>query len=1154
MRSLVKRFLRMPASLLGALILSGLGWAPQAAAQPGAVMHVNTVANSAKSNQSKTFYHGGKWWAIALDATNNRWYIWRYDGGGVWARNKALDKSAKNRYDLLLDSNLGHLGVLRSHTNAAKFWGLTYNAGTWNTAFSVSIPGFGNSDDSNPLTFTAAPNGDLWAFRINNGTLQAKKSSDGGVTWSATPITIKSSLNQERGTTDAVAFTQSGNGYVGVAYGEEGVSSETSRFGFLHHLDGDPDSVWTDESHLLTYQGNENANNQLSMAVDPDNNIYLITRTFGGSSGVPRNTLYKRSSAGAWSRNPVFFSPAAGWTSPTLVIDTTSSALILSGIRSDSSFAEYKLVPIGSEGTASSITANRLIFANGNTLQHVTMPRQYVNSTIGAMACAGNTTTNDMWFNLLQVTVGPPIAVDSVTVEPNEVNARARYTVPVVLTDTTNGTLTAGVGTISLRFPFNTYVPATITPAHVKVNGVAASAVVTNSSLREITITTPVTVPGGDTAFVVIDTLASIYNKTAIGLDSLQAWTSAQSTPVYSPAFSLVRATTQVTAARVTPLPTDADSTANYTIGFRLGNHGRMLAGVDTVRVRFNTATRVTQGALSGVLLNSTPATATGDSAKRTIQIQVPATVETANNDSITLYLPEAAVRNPAVNGSYTLFVATSVETTQVASQPYDIAPSNLFGAPVPGTNSKFDNANQSKAFHHGGFWWLAAEAKTDKKWYLWKFDGLTWTQSILISAAQKARPDVVLVSASNKAYILLPGPSTTQLLRLGFSGGNWSIDSGYPKTVNSVQESNMVLTRTLSGNLWVFWMEDSTLSGQKSTNDGSSWSAQITIKRNLNQAVGLVDAVAFQNGGVNSIGVGYAENSSSSASEFGFLRHSESDNDTLWIDETASLEQPSGTFADNHIAMATHNNEVFMVVKTKGGGGASTLKNGLYHRETNGDWTLYSVIEGNGWTRPVITLDVTNSVLYLFGTREGTLQTGEMKRVNFGDYDDLLAAPVDTVFYSDSDDFFDSSGPAHNVTSASNLMIASSNVTRDEVWYNLLTLAALPKSAGGTPWADAAQAPISDYKLAAEVYPNPFNPETTIRFRLDQPGHVRLQIFNVNGQLVRTLINNDLSAGEHHRRWNGRNQAGVPVSSGTYIFRLQVGDRIATGRMQLIK
>jgi len=1153
MKSLVKELIRARAFLLGALLIAGLG-VPRAVAQPGAIMHANTVANSSKSNQNKTFYHGGKWWAIALDATNNRWYIWRYDGGGVWVRNKSLDKGTKNRYDSYLDTPTGNLGLLRSHTNTTKFWGLTYSAGTWNTAFSVTIPSFGNSDDANPLSFTSALNGELWVFRIHNGSLQAKKSSDGGVTWSTTPITIKASLNQQKGTTDAVAFSQGVYNYVGVAYAEEGSSSGTSRFGFLHHRDGDPDSVWTDETSLLTYGGNEKANNQLSMAVDPANNIFLLTRTFGGNSGVPRNSLYKRSSSGTWQQHTVFASPSAGWTSPAVAVDTSNNTLVLAGVRSDSNFAEYKLVAIGSESGANSVTAKRLIFAAGNTIQHLTMPRQNVNSTIGTMVCASNTSTNDMWFNLFQPVITLPIVLDSISVEPNEVNARARYTIPVVLTDVSNGSLAAGVGTISLRFPFNTYVPASLSPAHVKVNGVTASTVVTDANWREMTITTPVSVAGGDTAVVVIDSLAGVYNKTAFGLDSLQAWTSAQTTPVYSPAYLLVRATTTVTAARVTPLPTDADSIANYTIGFRLGNHGRLLAGVDTVRVRFNTATRVTHGPLTGVTLNGTTATASADSATRVVHVRVPNTVDTANNDSLTLYLPETVLRNPATNGSYTLFVSTSVETTQVESLPYEIKPNSLFGAPVAGTNSKFDNANQSKVFYHGGFWWLAAQSKTDKRWYLWKFDGLNWIQGLQLSSAPKARPDVVLVGASNRAYILLPGPSTCQLLRLSFSGSAWSIDSGYPKTVNSVQENNMVLVRGLTGNLWVFWIADSTLKGQKSSNDGSSWSSEIIIKSNLNQAIGLVDAVAFQAGGNNSIGVGYAENSSSSSSIFGFLRHNETDHDTLWTDETGSLAQPAGTFADNHIAMATHNNEVFMVVKTKGGGGASTLKNGLYHRETDGDWTLYSVIEGNGWTRPAITLDVTNSVLYLFGTREGASQTGEMKRVNFGDYDELLATPIDTVFYSDSDDFFDSSAPAHNVTSASNLMITSSNVTRDEVWYNLLTLGALPKSSNGEPRLEAGREPITDYKLAAEVYPNPFNPETTIRFRLEQPNRVRLQIFNMNGQLVRTLINNDLSAGEHHRRWNGRNHAGVPVSSGTYIFRLQVGERIATGRMQLIK
>lgn len=1149
----LKRFQRQ-AGLAIALLFSCLWSVTGVSAQPGALMHVNTMANSSKSNQSKVFYHDSKWWAIALDATNNRWYIWRYDGNGVWARNKALDKSAQNRYDALLHEATGKLSLVRSHTNATRFWSLTYNpAGTWNTSFTVDIPLFGNIDNNHPLTLAQASNGDFWVFRIASGKLEAKKSSDGGLSWSLTPITIKSTLNQPRGVVDAVAFSQGGNNYVGVSYGEEGVSGSTSRFGFLYHRDGDPDGVWTDESSLITYQGSEQANNQLSMTVDTNNNIYLLTRTFGGGTGVPRNTLYKRTNTGTWQRRPVIHSPAAGWTSPAIAIDTSTTSLILSGIRQDSSFAEYKIVAIGSEAAASSAASTKLLFAASNAFQNLTVPRQYVNGVVGMMVCAANSTTNDMWFNLFQTVVAPPVVIDSVTIESNQVNAQARYTIPII-TDTLTGSLAAGAGTISLRFPNNTSVPPSLTPSLVTVNGTPASTVTTNATLREMYITTPIALIGGDTAVVVVDSLAGVINKTSFGVDSLQAWTSAQLTPGFSPGYTLVRTTTTVTAAKVTPLPTDPDSISSYTIGFHLGSRGRMLAGLDTFRVRFPAATGMAHGALSQVRVNTELATATADSAKRTISIVMPGAVTTANNDSITLFIPETALRNPDTLGSYTLFVSTSVETTQVASLPYAIEPYSLIGAPVVGTTDNFNHQNQSKLFHHGGFWWMAAQSKIDKDWHLWKFDGFNWTPTLVISNSAKPRPDIALNAAANKAYILLPGTGTVQLLRLSFSSGAWSIDSGYPKAVNSVQTDEMVLVRGLSGRLWVFWANDSTLYGQRSNNDGAVWSSPFVVKSNLNDGAALTDAVTFKIGGTNVIGFGYAENSSNNNVIYGFLRHKENDPDTLWIDETSSLPQPVGTSADNHICMATHNNEIFMVIKTKGGGGATTTQNALYHRTSGGAWSIYDINQDHGWTRPVVALDITNNVLYVYGTREGGSQIGEMKRVNFGDYGSLLATPIDTSFYSDTDLFFDSSGPAHPVTSATNLMIASSNTTRNEVWYNLLLLTSLPKTGGPAPQEHLAQGAIEDYKFSAEVYPNPFNPETTIRFRIDQPARVKLQIFNINGQLVRTLINKDLNPGEHLQRWNGRNQAGLPVSSGMYILRLQYGDRVTTARMQLLK
>ena len=89
--------------------------------------------------------------------------------------------------------------------------------------------------------------------------------------------------------------------------------------------------------------------------------------------------------------------------------------------------------------------------------------------------------------------------------------------------------------------------------------------------------------------------------------------------------------------------------------------------------------------------------------------------------------------------------------------------------------------------------------------------------------------------------------------------------------------------------------------------------------------------------------------------------------------------------------------------------------------------------------------------------------------------------------------------------------------------------------------------------------YPNPFNPETWIPYRLAVPTKVTLQIFAVNGALVRTLDLGHQPAGVYQQRtraayWDGRNQLGEPVASGVYFYRLTAGDFTATRRMLIRK
>ena len=86
------------------------------------------------------------------------------------------------------------------------------------------------------------------------------------------------------------------------------------------------------------------------------------------------------------------------------------------------------------------------------------------------------------------------------------------------------------------------------------------------------------------------------------------------------------------------------------------------------------------------------------------------------------------------------------------------------------------------------------------------------------------------------------------------------------------------------------------------------------------------------------------------------------------------------------------------------------------------------------------------------------------------------------------------------------------------------------------------------------ENYPNPFNPTTTISFNLPKNAPVNLEIFNLKGQKVRTLINSELKAGKHNIIWNGLDNDGKQVASGVYFYRLSNGEQILTHKMMLMK
>ncbi|MBD3383329.1 T9SS type A sorting domain-containing protein [candidate division KSB1 bacterium] len=84
--------------------------------------------------------------------------------------------------------------------------------------------------------------------------------------------------------------------------------------------------------------------------------------------------------------------------------------------------------------------------------------------------------------------------------------------------------------------------------------------------------------------------------------------------------------------------------------------------------------------------------------------------------------------------------------------------------------------------------------------------------------------------------------------------------------------------------------------------------------------------------------------------------------------------------------------------------------------------------------------------------------------------------------------------------------------------------------------------------------YPNPFNPETVISFRLPQDQQVTLSIYNIRGNAVRRLYSGHLNSGEHSITWDGHNDNGLVAGSGVYIYHLQSGRKVLSGKMLLLR
>ncbi|MCC6962701.1 MAG: S8 family serine peptidase [candidate division Zixibacteria bacterium] len=202
---------------------------------------------------------------------------------------------------------------------------------------------------------------------------------------------------------------------------------------------------------------------------------------------------------------------------------------------------------------------------------------------------------------------------------------------------------------------------------------------------------------------------------------------------------------------------------------------------------------------------------------------------------------------------------------------------------------------------------------------------------------------------------------------------------------------------------------------------------------------------------------------------------------------------------------------------------------------DVNNYWRIYSRVSGTNTVRATFSATISTATWYnvevnVTSTGNTTLKVNgaTLGSYNFGSAPSGLVG----IGYSRANSNFD------------NFCVGASSSLEGPVDQSVVEI--------GEPITKTDPLPHS-FELS-QNYPNPFNPTTTIKYFLPEVANVELVIVNVMGQTVRTLVNAMQAPGEHSVMWDGRDQSGVAVASGIYLYKMRAGDFTETRKMVLMK
>ena len=188
-----------------------------------------------------------------------------------------------------------------------------------------------------------------------------------------------------------------------------------------------------------------------------------------------------------------------------------------------------------------------------------------------------------------------------------------------------------------------------------------------------------------------------------------------------------------------------------------------------------------------------------------------------------------------------------------------------------------------------------------------------------------------------------------------------------------------------------------------------------------------------------------------------------------------------------------------------------------------------------------ITTTTTTNNTVEAWGTVRLPIGDFACLRIRSNDKTVSKTVIAGTVFSSDSSTFIDYTWVAKD-----QFFVAQISSQDNETNPNFTEASSFGRLASFTTGVVAEQdrAALPAAFALAQNFPNPFNPETAIRYALPAESVVQLAVYDLSGRLVATLAEGAKNPGEHEARWNGLDRFGKPVTSGFYFYRLEARAR----------